>query len=127
VACATPLIATPRPTAAAGVRPSPQETPGVAPSVQGVKRPMSVQCDSPRAQKLHDWLLNLDDGAGAMLQYFDVLVAEFDSDITQIKAVKIGGDEANGILGVVDPSFWNVGRVAKLGHKMLFARGIQKL
>jgi len=93
-------------------------------STGGVKRP---RIDSARAAELHAWLEGLDDGAGAMLQYFDVLSAEFDADLAQISAAKVEGGEKQGILGVVDPSFWETVRVEKTGHKMLFARGIAKL
>jgi len=93
-------------------------------STGGVKRP---RIDSARAAELHAWLEGLDDGAGAMLQYFDVLSAEFDADLAQIAAAKVEGGEKQGILGVVDPSFWETVRVEKTGHKMLFARGIAKL
>jgi len=89
----------------------------------GVKRP---RVDVTRAGELRAWLESLDDGAGAMLQYFDVLASEFDADLAQIAAAKVEGGERRGILGAVDPSFWETVRVAKTGHKMLFARGIAK-
>lgn len=62
-----------------------------------------------------------------MLTYFDVLAAEFDADLAQIAAAKVEGGERRGILGAVDPSFWETVKVQKTGHKMLFARGIAKL
>lgn len=60
-----------------------------------------------------------------MLSYFEVLAAEFDADLNQIAAAKVEGGV--GILGAVDPSFWETVSVIKTGHKMLFARGIAKL
>eukprot|EP00927_Polykrikos_kofoidii_P010886 TRINITY_DN14595_c0_g1_i2.p1 TRINITY_DN14595_c0_g1~~TRINITY_DN14595_c0_g1_i2.p1 ORF type:complete len:2124 (+),score=411.43 TRINITY_DN14595_c0_g1_i2:108-6374(+) len=90
----------------------------------GSKRP---RYDVARASELRSWLQGLDDGAGAMVQYFDVLANEFDADLAQIAAAKVDGGDQGGILGVVDPSFWDTVRVTKAGHKMLFARGIAKL
>lgn len=108
--------------------PPPRRTtpPAPAPSsaVAGLKRP---RVDETRGEELRAWLSSLDDGAGAMLQYYDILCAEFDADVAQIGAAKVVGGEKRGILGVVDPSFWDTVRVEKTGHKMLFARGIAKL
>lgn len=73
------------------------------------------------------WLEGLDDGVGAMLQYYDALCAEFDGDLSMIAAAKVEGGERKGILGAVDASFWETVRVEKIGHKMLFAKGIAKL
>jgi len=75
-------------------------------------------------------LEGLDDGAGALLQYYDILEAEFDADLSMIAAAKVpqpDGGEKRGVLSVVDPSFWETVKVQKTGHKMLFARGIAKL
>jgi len=95
------------------------------PTQTGTKRP---RVDDARAAELRAWLEGLDDGAGAMLQYFDVLATEFDADLAQIAAAKVdGGEGKRGILGAVDQSFWETVRVEKTGHKMLFARGIAKL
>lgn len=88
------------------------------------KRP---RVDDTRAAELREWLNSLDDGAGAMQQYFDTLATEFDADLAQIAAAKVEGGEKRGILGAVDPSFWETVRVVKTGHKMLFAKGIAKL
>lgn len=85
-----------------------------------------MRVDDTRAAELRKWLEALDDGAGAMLSYFDVLAAEFDADLNQIAAAKVDGG-GGGILGAVDPSFWDTVSVKKTGHKMLFARGIAKL
>lgn len=100
------------------------EAQGATPSAASLKRP---RVDEARAAELRAWLEGLDDGAGAMVQYFDVLAGEFDADLAQIAAAKVEGGERQGILGVVDPAFWDTVRVEKTGHKMLFARGIAKL
>jgi len=97
---------------------------GAPSTAVGAKRP---RIDDARAAELREWLEGLDDGAGAMIQYFDVLAAEFDADLAMIAAAKVDGGEQHGILGAVDPSFWDTVRVVKAGHKMLFARGIAKL
>jgi len=84
---------------------------------------------SERHDELREWLLGLDEGTGVMMQYFDVLVTEFE-DMTQIAAVKnpSDGDEApRSLIDLVDPSFWDAVQVRKMGHRMLFARGIAKL
>jgi hypothetical protein len=96
-------------------------------SVEDLKRKRH-EGQMEREQKLMDWLLGLDDGAGALKPYFDVLRTEFDADLTQIAAVK--GDNADGtkgLLGAVDPIFWEAVKVPKMGHRMLLARGISKL
>eukprot|EP00930_Biecheleria_cincta_P057525 TRINITY_DN4344_c1_g1_i2.p1 TRINITY_DN4344_c1_g1~~TRINITY_DN4344_c1_g1_i2.p1 ORF type:complete len:2150 (+),score=554.56 TRINITY_DN4344_c1_g1_i2:469-6450(+) len=96
--------------------------------------PSSAEDSSPQASgsgerdnELKSWLRSLDQGAGTMLQYYDVLAAEFDSDLQQIAAAKIDGDPSVGIMGTVDPTFWEVVKVTKVGHRMLFAHGIAKL
>jgi len=135
---ARPPVPTPPPRAAAhqeswngGAKPpsvpsnGPKPGPG-PPQPSGAKRSRPPVDDS-RAEDLRKWLELLDDGAGAMLSYFDVLAAEFDADLNQIAAAKVEGGERRGILGAVDPSFWETVKVQKTGHKMLFARGIAKL
>merc|ERR1712147_522723 len=37
-------------------------------------------------QAIHEWLLSLDSGRGQLLQYLDVLVDEFNADLSQIAA-----------------------------------------
>lgn len=61
------------------------------------------------------------------MQYYEVLESEFDADLAQIAAAKVDMGERQGILGAVDPAFWDTVKVEKTGHKMLFARGIAKL
>lgn len=70
----------------------------------------------------------LDNGQGQLLQYYDVLAREFDADLTMIAAVKVeGGERRGGLIGCVDPSFWETVKVSKMGHRMLFAKGISQL
>merc|ERR1712232_1245548 len=83
---------------------------------------------SEREERLHEWLKGLDDGVGSMLQYHDVLAAEFEADLTQIAAVR--NERSNrgpGLMNTVDPIFWEIVNVQKMGHRMLFARGISRL
>lgn len=90
-----------------------------------------VRSSVPSTTSLHAWLMSLDDGGGAMLNYFDVLNVEFDGDLDQIAAAKVhnpGQMFTNmGWISSVDPSFWEVVGVQQVGHKMLFARGIAYL
>jgi len=90
------------------------------------------ESQSERELQLRKWLMGLDDGVGAMLQYYDVLASEFEADLTQIAAVKnLPKDDDDGPLRSltesVDPIFWETVQVKKLGHRMLFARGISHL
>mmetsp|Transcript_156746 Transcript_156746/g.300635 ORF Transcript_156746/g.300635 Transcript_156746/m.300635 type:complete len:1829 (-) Transcript_156746:72-5558(-) len=113
----------PRPAAPAAPRPAAP----AAPAAGAAKR---TRQDNQRATELRAWLEGLDDGAGALLQYYDILEAEFDADLSMIAAAKVpqpDGGEKRGVLSVVDPSFWETVKVQKTGHKMLFARGIAKL
>ena len=88
---------------------------------------MMVMMSGMRCRDLFDWLMSLDDGAGAMMMYFGNLAYAFDCDLANVAKVKIDGGESYGILGVVDPSFWETVGVIRVGHKMLFARGIARL
>jgi len=77
---------------------------------------------------LKAWLCSLDGGAGLMLQYYEILAAEFDADLAQIVAVRHDSRKGQqGLLGMVDPVFWDIVKVRKMGHRMLFARGISRL
>lgn len=126
---------TPAPSSAAGrigvaAAPSRQPPTGAMPQATGLvpARPGSERGDdNARSQQLRDWLMQLDDGAGAMLTYETILAAEFDADLQQIAAAKVDGGDKRGILGAVDPSFWETVKVQRTGHKMLFARGIARL
>ena len=87
-----------------------------------------ADCLSPRPGfQLRDWLLGLDAGHGALLQYTDALVREFDGDPSQIRAVWRRSDLGESKLDSVDPSFWVAVGVRSLGHKLTLARGITLL
>ena len=74
---------------------------------------------------LEKWLLSLDDSGDMLLQYWDVLEKEFGGDLQLIKLC--GQGQGQGVLGKVDPSFWETAKVTKMKDKMLFARGISLL
>lgn len=74
--------------------------------------------------ELKRWLMSLDDGVGAFMQYYEVLETEFDADLVQIASAKVEGGTG---LKAVDPSFWDTVKVQKVGHKMVFAKGIARL
>jgi len=84
---------------------------------------------SGREDQLRDWLVGLD-GTGMMLQYYDVLASEFEADLTQIAAVKnapTGEEPPRSLIDNIDPIFWEIVQIRKMGHKMLFARGVSQL
>eukprot|EP00928_Gymnodinium_smaydae_P045146 TRINITY_DN30136_c0_g1_i1.p1 TRINITY_DN30136_c0_g1~~TRINITY_DN30136_c0_g1_i1.p1 ORF type:complete len:957 (-),score=244.87 TRINITY_DN30136_c0_g1_i1:294-2864(-) len=78
-------------------------------------------------QKVYEWLRSLDNGRGALLEYYDVLRREFDSDFSQIMAAKLPTPFSPGTLGSIDPSFFEVLGVKIAGHKLLLAKGIMAL
>jgi len=86
---------------------------------------VAVECE--HEARLMVWLKNLDSGKGALLQYADVLKAEFDSDFQQIGAVRLGEPVMPGIVGTIDPFFWEVCKIKPMGHRLLFARAINAL
>jgi len=96
------------------------------PAERGRKRPHS-QAASSEEHHLRDWLLGLDSGSGALLQYADALMNEFDGCLQQIGASFYSACESKSILASVDPVFWEAVGVERFGHKMLFARGLAKL
>lgn len=118
-------LAAPPPMPLPKARPRPVEAPPAV-SLEQVLR-LREQTAVDREDKLREWLLGLDKGIGNMLQYFDALCAEFDGDLAQIAAVKVEGRPEKGLLGQVDPCFWDVVKVHKTGHRMLFGRGISML
>jgi len=75
---------------------------------------------------LWNWLNGLDEGAGQLLCYHDTLLSEFDSDLAQVAAAKVEGEHID-VLDYVDPSFWETLSIESDSHKLLFARGFQKL
>ena len=80
------------------------------------------------AQKrsLRKWLLALDGGRGAMLQYLDAIQYEFDGDFHQLKCARLEESEVvtQGLLGRVDRRVFEALGIHKLGHKFLLVRGI---
>ena len=72
------------------------------------------------------WLRDLDGGAGELLIYSDILEYEFESNLAQIACAKVEGDH-DYVLHYVDPMFWETLSVKDPAHKLLFAKGFQKL
>jgi len=108
--------------------PAKQAPPAKSPPAALQARPAAAAAtEDARERELHEWLLALDGGKGALLRYLDVLKREFDSDFTQISAVRLAEPVAPGIVGTVDPFFWEVCSVKTIGHRLLFAKGIAAL
>ena len=76
---------------------------------------------------MYEWLQGLDNGRGAMLQYFEVTKTEFESDFSQIAASRLPEPISPGSVGRKDPSFWEAAGVRSVGHKLLFAKGVLQL
>ncbi|CAK0806781.1 unnamed protein product [Prorocentrum cordatum] len=105
-ACATPsttavpkLSATPKAAAPGGPRrrwrsrrggPSRRPAGWRRRSSRTARRSAEAEAEPPGGEhaELDGWLLGLDGGAGAMLQYRDALIREFDGDLVQITAVR---------------------------------------
>eukprot|EP00927_Polykrikos_kofoidii_P056071 TRINITY_DN50253_c0_g1_i1.p1 TRINITY_DN50253_c0_g1~~TRINITY_DN50253_c0_g1_i1.p1 ORF type:complete len:442 (+),score=64.30 TRINITY_DN50253_c0_g1_i1:77-1402(+) len=119
---AAPPVPSSAPQQVASQRHSPSQGPSTAPSCA----PVGQQFQSKR-DELREWLRWLDGGTGVLLEYFDVLVDEFDGDLVQIAAAKVGGSEQQSVVDKVDPLFWETVGVTRIGHKILFARGIAEL
>ncbi|CAE8707401.1 unnamed protein product, partial [Polarella glacialis] len=102
-----------------------------APSSSLLPETSSPSTEVPRREgreaALHEWLEGLDAGKGGLLQYFDVIRAEFDSDLRQLRAVRLIEPRSAGVVGSIDQSFWQVCGVKTMGHRMLLARGINLL
>ena len=73
------------------------------------------------------WLLSLDNGSGALVQYLADIVHEYGGDLNKVAATRKLNHTAHSILDCVDDSFWEAINVRTLGHKCLLARGILKL
>lgn len=78
-------------------------------------------------RKFTDWLIALDAGRGAMLQYLDALICEFDGDFLQLCAAWRGMGLGKSVLDSVDSAFWDAVGIHRIGHRLLFARGIEDL
>jgi len=74
-----------------------------------------------------EWLKGLDGGRGSLVQYFAALKQEFDADLSQIAVAKLDEPVAAGLLGNIDPCFFEAVGVKPIGHRLLFAKGIMKL
>ena len=79
-----------------------------------------------RKRALRKWILELDGGQGAMLQYLDAIQYEFDGDFHQLKCARLEESETTtqGLLGRVDRRVFEALGMHKLGHKFLLVRGI---
>ena len=75
---------------------------------------------------IRSWLTALDDGRGELIQYLGAITDDFDN-LRQLSCVWCGCRCGDSIVHGVDPIFWEVVRVTKLGHKVILARGIQSL
>jgi len=76
---------------------------------------------------LQDWLSSLDAGRGKLLQYFDILRQEFAADVSKIGEMRLVTPCGAGILGTIDTYFWELCGVRQMGHRLLFAKGINAL
>ena len=73
------------------------------------------------------WLLSLDNGSGALVQYLADIVNAYGGDLEKIAATRKQNLTTDSILDRVDDSFWKAINVRTLGHKYLLARGIVNL
>lgn len=83
------------------------------------------ECQS--AQELKEWLIELDEGRGDMLQYMDALVEEFEGNLYQVSVAWRGTCVGESKVDSVYPEFWTALGVRKLGHKLLFVSGLAAL
>merc|ERR1712113_430255 len=100
--------------------------PSPAPAAAAVRAP-SAGSANEKEEALRKWLEGLDSGRGALVCYLDVIKNEFDCDFGQISAVRLSNPETPGLLGTIDPVFWETCGIKAMGHKLLFAKGISKL
>lgn len=80
-----------------------------------------------RDMRFSAWLRSLDDGHGCLLSYMDAIRREFECDFSQVAAARLSEPISSGVLGIVDPSFFEVIGVKSMGHRLLFAKGIAAL
>ena len=76
---------------------------------------------------LYSWLLELDEGRGRMLKYFDVLRSQFDADMIQIVSVCRSQPRGLGTRGKIEDEFCKACGVKWLGDRLLLGRGILQL
>ncbi len=79
-------------------------------------------------EALREWLRQLDNGMGVMVQYFDAIKREFDALATlSVVILDEPVENKKGVVGTIDPSFWDACDVKPWGHRYLFAKGIKML
>lgn len=71
-------------------------------------------------QRCLDWLRSFDKGKGGFLQYFEALKENYDADLQAIKEARFEAYK-------IEATFWECIRVQKEGHKLMFAKNIEKL
>ncbi|CAK8989557.1 unnamed protein product [Durusdinium trenchii] len=97
------------------------ETPGRASKSGG----SGVQ-DSLEADEMYNWLKKID-GKGALLQYMPKLKERY-HDLQQLKTARLDSAEAKpGYLGGIKPELWEACGIARMGHRLLFAKAILAL
>lgn len=77
-------------------------------------------------QTVYEWLNGLDNGGGALLQYYEVIKREF-ADFTELATMRIPGACGPSALSAIEPSFWQICGVRQTGHRLLLARGLTAL
>lgn len=88
---------------------------------------LALRPEGPDDAKVWEWLSSLDNGKGNLLQYFGPIKSEFDGDLLQLAAAKLETPVAPGVLGSVEPTFFEVLGVKTVGHRLLLAKGILAL
>ena len=82
-----------------------------------------------RLRSLHDWLDCLDDGAGCMLRYFDVLSCALEGSLKRLADMQreLGASpwQSSTSPFAIPQELACVVAFTKTGHKMLFLRGIR--
>eukprot|EP00930_Biecheleria_cincta_P065820 TRINITY_DN5172_c0_g2_i1.p1 TRINITY_DN5172_c0_g2~~TRINITY_DN5172_c0_g2_i1.p1 ORF type:complete len:822 (-),score=189.32 TRINITY_DN5172_c0_g2_i1:288-2717(-) len=99
-----------------------QPQPPAMPPPRATQEQVKQAAAKPR-DELDAWLASLDD-RGVMLQYSAAVHREFDS-VSQLSAAVVD-PKAKG-LKVVEPAIWETLGITTLGHKLHFAKGLEKL
>ncbi|CAE7031209.1 unnamed protein product [Symbiodinium sp. CCMP2456] len=121
------------PTKAAAARALAGASPSKAPPMRPTAQPppdLGLEELSSEHAELKRWLSGLDGHKGALLTYFDVLVNEFDGDLSILKNVKTEppeGSQNRGLFSFIIDDFWTTINVRTMGHKTLLAKGIKEL
>lgn len=78
--------------------------------------------------EIEQWLTQLDEGRGVLMQYCDRMRREYSGSLAQVAATLIADpSEGKSVLSCIDPTFFKVLGVESLGHRLLLARGIAAL